>query len=116
MKILSQKKKAFIFQLYLTDVIASSDWISGGEKIITGSWDTTIKCWNLENGKAITEFNGGHESPHFITNINTFANFFISSSSDGYFRGWDIRTSQSTFGVNAHSGYAKFSTIQFLNF
>jgi WD40 repeat protein len=97
-----------IFEMKHKGPVIAGEWSPSGDRIITGSWDNTVKIWSVENGKCLIETEAGHDVPHYLTNITTHHSgpFFLTSSSDGYFRLWDTRAAQPlTNSVQAHSEY-----------
>ncbi|KAI8640204.1 quinon protein alcohol dehydrogenase-like superfamily [Parasitella parasitica] len=55
----------------------------------TGSWDKTIKKWDLNTGDCIGTLEGHTD---FVKSLVLVGNFLYSGSSDCYLRRWDIHT------------------------
>eukprot|EP01114_Cavostelium_apophysatum_P016716 TRINITY_DN4812_c0_g2_i2.p1 TRINITY_DN4812_c0_g2~~TRINITY_DN4812_c0_g2_i2.p1 ORF type:complete len:425 (-),score=84.99 TRINITY_DN4812_c0_g2_i2:1728-3002(-) len=87
--------------------VIAADWLMpDSSKIVSVSWDNTVKVWSLENGKALVDVDIGHDTPHYVTNVAAHPKeyFFLTSSTDCRFRMWDIRTPQSVVStIPAHT-------------
>jgi len=103
-----------IFELKHKGPVIAADW--NGDRIISGSWDNTVKVCSIENGRCLVELDAGHESSHYLTNVSTHHSgpFALTSSSDGYFRIWDIRSSQPKISsVQAHTDIVTTACFSF---
>ncbi|ETO33644.1 WD-40 repeat protein [Reticulomyxa filosa] len=78
-----------------------------GYTICSGSYDGTIRIWDIETSKQLTVFNG-HESNVWSVKygsnelINSNVNTILSGSNDKSVRLWDIRSCQQIQVFNGH--------------
>eukprot|EP01091_Cochliopodium_minus_P000479 TRINITY_DN10442_c0_g1_i1.p1 TRINITY_DN10442_c0_g1~~TRINITY_DN10442_c0_g1_i1.p1 ORF type:complete len:510 (+),score=107.67 TRINITY_DN10442_c0_g1_i1:204-1532(+) len=85
-----------------TDTVVGAEWLNSN-KIVTVSWDKTIKLWDADSGYEIQSLdclfkditNKSTVSVHTATNIvsHHVAHQFAVPSTDGYIRIWDSRSS-----------------------
>jgi WD40 repeat protein len=71
-----------------------------GRLLATGSWDRTLKIWDVSSGKQLLSIN--HPTP---VNSVTFADSdtsIISGSHDGKIRVWSVKSGRSKGQVQAH--------------
>ena len=83
--------------------VSAADWVAGGDLLACGSWDKTVRVFAVDQSSAQElHVMKGHEKA--ITNITTHYNmpFVLSSSQDGTFRMWDLRSNRTVF--ESHSG------------
>eukprot|EP01132_Coremiostelium_polycephalum_P007905 gene7905-9728_t len=93
-----------------------TDWITcmqfDGKILATGSWDASLKVWNIETGDcrvlSSLEINskvgpnaGGHT--HGITCVQFQGNRLISGSSDSTLRIWDLSTGECVHILRGHT-------------
>ena len=105
------------------DGVRSVSFSPDGSIIVSGSWDGTIKLWDIELGKAIATFEeSGVSLPRdrsFLINLeggavsfspDTDELTFVSGSSDGTVKLWDVATGQiiTTFSIRRRSLRCRF--------
>ena len=39
--------------------VVAADWVGPGDRVVSASWDRTIKYWTLENGRLMLDFDAG---------------------------------------------------------
>ena len=76
-----------------------SDWVlsiafsSDGVYLVSGSYDKTVKLWDMQTGGVIKEF-AGHDSWVWSVCISPGSTMIASGSGDGTVRLWDIQTGE----------------------
>src|SRR4051794_38253762 len=73
----------------VTSVAVSSD----GNTIISGSWDKTIKVWDLKSGQLLQTLTGHSSSVTSVT-VSSDGNTIISGSEDKTIKLWNTQTFQ----------------------
>ncbi|GAB1599970.1 CMT1A duplicated region transcript 1 protein-like [Argonauta hians] len=57
--------------------------------VLSGSFDTSVRCWSLENGECQKIYRG-HRST--VLCVSLFKNMVVSGSKDGTCRAWDLKS------------------------
>src|SRR5262249_35904632 len=76
----SEKHKGWV-----TDVAFSPD----GRRVLSGSWDTTARLWDLESSKEIHTFIG-HTDRVYCVDLSRNGRFALTGSGDSTVRLWDV--------------------------
>ncbi|CAD6197395.1 unnamed protein product [Caenorhabditis auriculariae] len=78
--------------------VVCCDWLSGGQKLISASWDKTANIYDVEKGEVINILSG-HEQE--LNNCCSHVNqkLVATSSKDTTFRLWDFRDSIQSVSV-----------------
>lgn len=71
-------------------------------KIITGSWDNSIREWDIETGAQLRRFNG-HNGGVTAVALNPMTAQIVSSSYDNDLRIWDLANPLEIFRYRAHT-------------
>eukprot|EP00042_Codosiga_hollandica_P025139 m.109729 g.109729 ORF g.109729 m.109729 type:complete len:453 (+) comp51780_c0_seq2:2794-4152(+) len=70
--------------------VTSVDWLSKHDQIVSGSWDNTIRLWDVETGSMILTLQG-HEKHVTHVHAHPSNRLIVSASRDCTFRLWDFR-------------------------
>ena len=103
----SKGKKSFVIRspalsFVHKDVVVAAEFFERGDKVVSASWDKTVKVWDSESGAEVHSFNfeskQGHSklASHNMTNltVNPAAPYqFSVSATDGHVRVYDVRNS-----------------------
>ncbi|KAK0182928.1 hypothetical protein PV327_001013 [Microctonus hyperodae] len=73
-----------------TGVIMAADWLSGGEQLVTASWDRTANLYDAETGEIIHTL-CGHDQELIHVSTHYAQRLCVTSSRDSTFRLWDFR-------------------------
>jgi WD40 repeat protein len=75
-----------------------------GKRAISGSWDKTLKLWNLETGEELFTLKG---HSHLVSAVAVTADGkrAISGSWDKTLKLWNLETGEELFTLNGHSSF-----------
>ncbi|EPY25941.1 guanine nucleotide-binding protein subunit beta-2-like 1 protein [Strigomonas culicis] len=100
---------------------AHSDWVSSlcfspsnSTLVVSGSWDNTVKVWDLADSKCIKTL-VGHTNYVTSVTVSPDGSLCASGGKDGVARLWDLNTGDSLFELNveAHINQVAFSPNRF---
>ncbi|XP_022817960.1 WD repeat-containing protein 37 [Spodoptera litura] len=71
-------------------VVVAADWLTGGDHVITASWDRTANLYDVETGDCLQVLTGhDHELTH--ASAHHASRLVVTASRDTTFRLWDFR-------------------------
>lgn len=71
--------------------MSAADWMEHGDMVACGGWTSSVKVFDLESGTEVYTLDGHRGSISDVT-VHSKKNIIVSSSLDGTFRLWDIRS------------------------
>ena len=74
------------------DTVTSASFSPDGRRIVTASWDKTVRLWNAEAGKPIGEPLKGHEDTVTSAAFSPDGRRIVTASWDKTVRLWDAET------------------------
>jgi S1-C subfamily serine protease len=84
------------------DIVNSVVISSDKKRVITGSWDNTIKVWNAQTGQ-LEQTLVGHESLVNSVALSGDGNTLVSGSDDGTVKVWNLQTGESRQTLTGHN-------------
>jgi WD40 repeat protein len=81
-----------------------------GKRVISGSWDETVKVWNLETGEELFTLSG-HSSYVQAVAVTADGNRVISGSWDKTVKVWNLETEKEEFTLKGHSDSVNVVTV-----
>nr|NCR81091.1 WD40 repeat domain-containing protein [Microcystis aeruginosa K13-10] len=73
------------------DLVTSVNFSPDGKTLVSGSWDKTIKLWNVETGQEIRTLKG-HDSAVYSVNFSPDGKTLVSGSWDNTIKLWNLGT------------------------
>jgi WD40 repeat protein len=71
------------------DVVSCVAFAAGGKALASGSWDRTVRLWEVATGKELRRF-VGHQDAVYSLAITADNRTLLSSGRDGTVRQWDV--------------------------
>jgi WD40 repeat protein/serine/threonine protein kinase len=82
--------------------VASAAFTSDGKRIISGSWDKTIKVWDTTSGQVVLTLTG-HTAVVRSVALSSDGKHIASASSDKTAKVWDIATGHEVLTLKGHN-------------
>ncbi len=82
--------------------VNSVSFSSDGKTLVSGSWDKTIKLWNVETGQEIRTLKG-HDSRVFSVSFSRDGKTLASGSDDKTIKLWNVETGQEIRTFKGHN-------------
>ncbi|MBR9801502.1 protein kinase [bacterium] len=87
--------------------VAATDINPTGEVVVTGSWDHSLKFWDVASGKTIRKISQAHDGYINSVAYSHDGQFIVTGGDDGYARLWDARTGAELKQYAGNSGDIK---------
>jgi WD40 repeat protein len=85
-----------------TNTVRALAVLEGGKKLASGSYDNTIRVWDVETGREVKKLEG-HSGLVTIFAVLEGGKKLASGSSDGTIRVWDVETGRKVKKLAGHS-------------
>ncbi len=73
-----------------------------GKRIVSGSWDQTVRVWDAQTGQELSPLKG-HTGEVFSVAFSPDGKRIVSGSGDRTIRVWDAQTGQEAFSLKGHT-------------
>ncbi|OCQ96040.1 hypothetical protein BCD64_11825 [Nostoc sp. MBR 210] len=93
-----------------SSIVGSVSISPNGKTLASGSWDNTIKLWNLETGKEIRTLTG-HSNPVQSVSFSPNGKALASGSWDNTIKLWNLETGKEIRTFNGHSNTVQSVSI-----
>jgi WD40 repeat protein len=87
-----------------TNQVSSVAFGKSGRFALSGSWDNTVKLWEVESGKCLRTFSG-HTNSVTSAVLSTDARFVLSGSTDKTLRLWEVSSGRCLRIFTGNSGW-----------
>jgi WD40 repeat protein/sterol desaturase/sphingolipid hydroxylase (fatty acid hydroxylase superfamily) len=84
------------------DLVCTVALSPDGERVVSGSFDRSVKVWNATTGLAVQTLTG-HDGPVSSVAISSDGRTIVSGSQDGTVRVWDLATGREQVVLRGHS-------------
>ena len=81
-----------------------------GKTIVSGSWDKTIKIWDMQSGECLNTLEG-HSSYVESVVISPDGKTIVSGDHNGTIKIWDMKNTKCLNTLKLHSGYVRSVAI-----
>jgi WD40 repeat protein len=85
--------------------VASVAFSPDGRWLVSGSWDRTVKIWEIESGREVRTLAGHADSVQSVS-ISPDGLWIASASADGTVRVWEAATGREVHTLRGHGGPA----------
>ena len=92
------------------NLVISVNFSPDGKTLVSGSWDKTIKLWNVETGKEIRTLKGHDELVRSV-NFSPDGKTLVSGSLDKTIKLWNVETGEEIRTLKGHDSY--LSSVNF---
>lgn len=93
-----------------TYVVETAAYSSDGKRIVSASFDKTIRIWDVATGKNIRTFEG-HSEPVNSAMFSSDGKYIVSASQDKTVKIWDIATGKELQTLEGHTSYVNFASF-----
>ena len=87
-----------------SDAVLSVAFSPDGKTLASGSWDKTIKLWDVKTGKELATLNGHTETVMFVA-FSPDGKTLASASWDKTIKLWDVATSKERATLKGHTAW-----------
>jgi len=94
--------------------IAAADISPDGKLLVTGSWDQSVKIWDIDSGQAILKLEGVHKGYVNSVEFSPDGGTILTGSDDGTARLWDVATGKA-LGVDFLGHQSRIRQARFSN-
>jgi WD40 repeat protein len=85
-----------------TAVVSGVAVTPDGKQAVSGAYDTTVKVWDLETGRALRTLKGHSQAVNSVA-LTPCGKRVISASVDDTLKVWDLKTGQALLTLQGHS-------------
>jgi WD40 repeat protein len=93
--------------------VTSLAMVPGGKALLSGSWDGTVRVWDVETGKA-TAVLEGHESKIYSVAVSQDGKRAASAGGNGEIFLWNLETNEQLARLEGHDEEAEVHGVAFL--
>ncbi len=90
-------------QLRHSAIVTSAAYSLDGKYVVSGSWDTSLKLWDVSSGKEMRIF-VGHSKPVDTVAFSSDGKYVLSGSQDNTIKLWDVSSGKEIKTFIGHSG------------